>query len=403
MINLTTSDLTTLGLLIGVLFASYLILRSVVFPIIKRGASKTTTYIDDLFLDKKFLNRVSYVFVLVFYNFLIATPQFNLDIFNTEISTRISSSLLTLFVGLTLLEMLNVLNKVSENIDSLRNKPIKGYVQIVKIALNSFIFIIIFAVITGQPVSYYISGLGALTAVLLLVFQDTILSFIASVQIGQNNIINNGDWIEVPEYGADGDVIDIALHTVKVQNWDKTITTIPTSKIVTTSVKNWRGMSEYGGRRIKRSVSIDISSVKFMEQKDIDKLMEIPSVNKYLSEKIEDIDKFNASIDENKEKRRLTNLGTLRAYLINYLKNHDGLNTDSMTLLVRQLSPTAVGVPLELYTFTNTTDWVEYEGIQSDIFDHIFAVLPKFGLRAFQEGTVEAAAARGLPITESEI
>lgn len=403
MINLTTSDLTTLGLLIGVLFASYLILRSIVFPIIKRGASKTTTYIDDLFLDKKFLNRVSYVFVLVFYNFLIATPQFNLDIFNTEISTRISSSLLTLFVGLTLLEMLNVLNKVSENIDSLRNKPIKGYVQIVKIALNSFIFIIIFAVITGQPVSYYISGLGALTAVLLLVFQDTILSFIASVQIGQNNIINNGDWIEVPEYGADGDVIDIALHTVKVQNWDKTITTIPTSKIVTTSVKNWRGMSEYGGRRIKRSVSIDISSVKFMEQKDIDKLMEIPSVSKYLSEKIEDIDKFNASIDENKEKRRLTNLGTLRAYLINYLKNHDGLNTDSMTLLVRQLSPTAVGVPLELYTFTNTTDWVEYEGIQSDIFDHIFAVLPKFGLRAFQEGTVEAAAARGLPITESEI
>ena len=403
MINLTTSDITTLGLLIGVLFASYLILRSVVFPIIKRGASKTTTYIDDLFLDKKFLNRVSYVFVLVFYNFLIATPQFNLDIFNTEISTRISSSLLTLFVGLTLLEMLNVLNKVSENIDSLRNKPIKGYVQIVKIALNSFIFIIIFAIITGQPVSYYISGLGALTAVLLLVFQDTILSFIASVQIGQNNIINNGDWIEVPEYGADGDVIDIALHTVKVQNWDKTITTIPTSKIVTTSVKNWRGMSEYGGRRIKRSVSIDISSVKFMEQKDIDKLMEIPSVNKYLSEKIKDIDKFNASIDENKEKRRLTNLGTLRAYLINYLKNHDGLNTDSMTLLVRQLSPTPVGVPLELYTFTNTTDWVEYEGIQSDIFDHIFAVLPKFGLRAFQEGTVEAAAARGLPITESEI
>src|SRR5210317_1460133 len=401
--NLNTSDLPILGLLAGVLIISYVLLRSVIFPIIKRGASKTSTYIDDLFLDKKFLNRISYVFVFVLYNFLIATPQFSLDIFNTEISSRVSSSLLTLFIGLTLLEMLNVLNKVSENINSLKNKPIKGYVQIVKIALNSFIFIIIFAIITGQPVSYYISGLGALTAVLLLVFQDTILSFIASVQIGQNNIINNGDWIEVPEYGADGDVIDIALHTVKVQNWDKTITTIPTSKIVTTSVKNWRGMTEYGGRRIKRSVSIDISSVKFMEQKDIDKLMEIPSVNKYLSEKIEEIDKFNASIDENKEKRRLTNLGTLRAYLINYLKNHDGLNTDSMTLLVRQLSPTAVGVPLELYTFTNTTDWVEYEGIQSDIFDHIFAVLPKFGLRAFQEGTVEAAAARGLPITESEI
>ncbi|MBL6832961.1 MAG: mechanosensitive ion channel [Candidatus Actinomarina sp.] len=401
--NLNTSDLPILGLLAGVLIISYVLLRSVIFPIIKRGASKTSTYIDDLFLDKKFLNRISYVFVFVLYNFLIATPQFSLDIFNTEISSRVSSSLLTLFIGLTLLEMLNVLNKVSENINSLKNKPIKGYVQIIKIALNSFIFIIIFAIITGQPVSYYISGLGALTAVLLLVFQDTILSFIASVQIGQNNIIKNGDWIEVPEYGADGDVIDIALHTVKVQNWDKTITTIPTSKIVTTSVKNWRGMSEYGGRRIKRSVSIDISSIKFMEDKDIDKLKEMPLISRYLSEKILDIEKYNASIGGEKERRRLTNLGTLRAYLLNYLKNHDGLNTETMTLLVRQLAPTAVGVPLELYTFTNTTDWVEYEGIQSDIFDHVFAVLPKFGLRAFQEGTVEAAATRGLPMNDSEL
>jgi miniconductance mechanosensitive channel len=401
--NLNTSDLPILGLLAGVLIISYVLLRSVIFPIIKRGASKTSTYIDDLFLDKKFLNRISYVFVFVLYNFLIATPQFSLDIFNTEISSRVSSSLLTLFIGLTLLEMLNVLNKVSENINSLKNKPIKGYVQIIKIALNSFIFIIIFAIITGQPVSYYISGLGALTAVLLLVFQDTILSFIASVQIGQNNIIKNGDWIEVPEYGADGDVIDIALHTVKVQNWDKTITTIPTSKIVTTSVKNWRGMSEYGGRRIKRSVSIDISSIKFMEDKDINKLKEMPLISRYLSEKILDIEKYNASIVGEKERRRLTNLGTLRAYLLNYLKNHDGLNTETMTLLVRQLAPTAVGVPLELYTFTNTTDWVEYEGIQSDIFDHVFAVLPKFGLRAFQEGTVEAAATRGLPMNDSEL
>ena len=401
--NLNTSDLPILGLLAGVLVISYVLLRSVIFPIIKRGASKTSTYLDDLFLDKKFLNRISYVFVFVLYNFLIATPQFSLDIFNTEISSRVSSSLLTLFIGLTLLEMLNVLNKVSENINSLKNKPIKGYVQIIKIALNSFIFIIIFAIITGQPVSYYISGLGALTAVLLLVFQDTILSFIASVQIGQNNIIKNGDWIEVPEYGADGDVIDIALHTVKVQNWDKTITTIPTSKIVTTSVKNWRGMSEYGGRRIKRSVSIDISSIKFMEDKDIDKLKEMPLISRYLSEKILDIEKYNASIGGEKERRRLTNLGTLRAYLLNYLKNHDGLNTETMTLLVRQLAPTAVGVPLELYTFTNTTDWVEYEGIQSDIFDHVFAVLPKFGLRAFQEGTVEAAATRGLPMNDSEL
>ena len=162
-------------------------------------------------------------------------------------------------------------------------------------------------------------------------------------------------------------------------------------------------MSEYGGRRIKRSISIDISSVRFMEQKDIDKLMQIPTVNKYLSKRIKDIEEYNSSVNEEKEKRKLTNLGTFRAYLVKYLQNHEGLNTDTMTLLVRQLSPTSTGVPLEIYTFTSTTDWVEYEGIQSDIFDHIFAVLPKFGLRAFQDGTVEAAAARGLPIIDSEI
>ena len=211
------------------------------------------------------------------------------------------------------------------------------------------------------------------------------------------------DWIEVPEYGADGDVIDISLHTVKVQNWDKTITTIPTSKIVTSSVKNWRGMSDYGGRRIMRSILIDISSVRFMEDKDIEKLKKLPSINKYLKGKIKDIEDHNSSINKEVEERRLTNLGTLRAYLINYLKNHEELNTDDMTLIVRQLSPTSEGVPLEIYTFTKTIDWVEYESVQSDIFDHIFAVLPKFGLRAFQSGLLEAAAVQGMPINEPEI
>src|SRR5210317_316323 len=401
--NLNTSDLPILGLLAGVLVISYVLLRSVIFPIIKRGASKTSTYVDDLFLDKKFLNRISYVFVFVLYNFLIATPQFSLDIFNTEISSRVSSSLLTLFIGLTLLEMLNVLNKVSENINSLKNKPIKGYVQIIKIALNSFIFIIIFAIITGQPVSYYISGLGALTAVLLLVFQDTILSFIASVQIGQNNIIKNGDWIEVPEYGADGDVIDIALHTVKVQNWDKTITTIPTSKIVNTSVKNWRGMSEYGGRRIKRSLLIDISSIKFLTKEEISNLEKLSPINSYISEKIKEVDEFNKSnhnSDNPLEVRKLTNIGTYRAYVENYLKQNLNLNTESMTFLVRQLPSSSEGVPIEIYTFTNTTEWVAYEKIQSDIFDHLFAILPKFGLRVFQSGVLEAVAMKNLPFNQ---
>ena len=385
----------------GVGLGVYVLCRYAFFPGIKFLAKKTTTILDDILLDKKFLNRFSLVIVFsslkVYTETSVGLPYFD------SFSDRIINILLAIFIGLSISEFLTLITKISMHYEALKDKPIKGYIQIVKIVLNAFIVIIIFAIGTGQSVGYYISGLGAITAILLLVFQDTILSFVASVQIGQNDIINLDDWIEVPEYGADGDVIDISLHTVKVQNWDKTITTIPTSKIVTSSVKNWRGMSDYGGRRIKRSILIDISSVRFMEEKDIEKLKQIPSINKYLTEKINDIEKYNNSVDEAKEKRKLTNLGTLRAYLVNYLKNHNDLNTESMTLIVRQLSPTSEGVPLEIYTFTNTIDWVEYEGIQSDIFDHIFAVLPKFGLRAFQGGTVEAAASRGLSINEPEI
>ena len=397
-----SQDIIDLGyvLLLGV--SVYLVCRYLVFPLISKLANKTKTILDDVLLDKKFLNRVS--LVIVFSSLKSYVDAVNsIPFIDRVFSEILINSFLAIFIGLSISELLTIINKISTHYDSLKNKPIKGYIQIVKIIVNAFIVIIIFAIATGQPVAYYISGLGAITAILLLVFQDTILSFVASVQIGQNDIINLNDWIEVPEYGADGDVIDISLHTVKVQNWDKTITTIPTSKIVTSSVKNWRGMSDYGGRRIMRSILIDISSVRFMEDKDIEKLKKLPSINKYLKGKIKDIEDHNSSLNKEVEKRRLTNLGTLRAYLINYLKNHEELNTDDMTLIVRQLSPTSEGVPLEIYTFTKTIDWVEYENVQSDIFDHIFAVLPKFGLRAFQSGLLEAAAVQGMPINEPEI
>ena len=403
MFNLTTNDVTNLFVLLGILFGVYIILRLFVFPAIKKLASKTSTYLDDLFLDKKFLNRFSYVIVFVVFNFLQSAEQFNLSFFESEIFTRLLDALFSLAVGLTVLELLTVLNKLSETIDSLKNKPIKGYVQIVKIIVTSFIAIIIFAIITGQSVAYYISGLGALTAVLLLIFQDTILSFVASVQIGQNDIIKIGDWIEVPEFGADGDVVDIALHTVKVQNWDKTITTIPTSKIVNTSVKNWRAMSEYGGRRIKRSLLIDISSIKFLNKNEIEELVKLAPLKKYITSKIEEVDQYNSSIaesDNSQEIRRLTNIGTYRAYVESYLKQNSNLNTDTMTFLVRQLPSSPEGVPIEIYTFTNTTEWVKYEQIQSDIFDHLFAILPKFGLRVFQNGLLEAVAMKNLPFNQ---
>ena len=403
MFNLTTNDVTSLFVLLGILLGVYIALRLFVFPTIKKLASKTSTYLDDLFLDKKFLNRFSYVIVFVVFNFLQSAEQFNLSFLESEIFTRLLDALFSLAVGLTVLELLTVLNKLSESVESLKNKPIKGYVQIVKIIVTSFIAIIIFAIVTVQSVAYYISGLGALTAVLLLIFQDTILSFVASVQIGQNDIIKIGDWIEVPEFGADGDVVDIALHTVKVQNWDKTITTIPTSKIVNTSVKNWRAMSEYGGRRIKRSLLIDISSIKFLNKNEIEELVKLAPLKKYITSKIEEVDQYNSSIaesDNSQEIRRLTNIGTYRAYVENYLKQNSNLNTDTMTFLVRQLPSSPEGVPIEIYTFTNTTEWVKYEQIQSDIFDHLFAILPKFGLRVFQNGLLEAVAMKNLPFNQ---
>jgi len=401
--NLLNSEATTALILLGILIVTYGILRSIFFPAVKKLANRTSTFIDDLFLDKKFLNRLSYVIVFIIFNILTATPEFNIDLFENVIVSRLIDAAFALLVGLTILEVLSVFNKISEKIDVLKDRPIKGYIQILKIIISAFVVIIIFAIVTGQSVAYYISGLGALTAVLLLVFQDTILSFVASVQIGQNDIIKIGDWIEVPEFGADGDVVDIALHTVKVQNWDKTITTIPTSKIVNTSVKNWRAMSEYGGRRIKRSLLIDISSIKFLTPKEISELEKLAPLKDYISFKNNELSEFNASIenpDNNIETRKLTNIGTYRAYIESYLKQNSNLNTETMTFLVRQLPSSPEGVPLEIYTFTNTTEWEAYEKIQSDIFDHLFAILPKFGLRVFQNGLLEAVAVKNLPFNQ---
>ena len=401
--NLLNSDATTALILLGILIVSYGILRSIFFPAVKKLANKTSTFIDDLFLDKKFLNRLSYVVVFIVFNILTASPEFSIDLFNNVIVSRLIDAAFALLVGLTILEVLSVFNKISEKIDVLKDRPIKGYIQILKIIISAFVVIIIFAIVTGQSVAYYISGLGALTAVLLLVFQDTILSFVASVQIGQNDIIKIGDWIEVPEFGADGDVVDIALHTVKVQNWDKTITTIPTSKIVNTSVKNWRAMSEYGGRRIKRSLLIDISSIKFLTAKEISELEKLAPLKDYISFKNNELSEFNASIenpDNSIETRKLTNIGTYRAYVESYLKQNSNLNTETMTFIVRQLPSSPEGVPLEIYTFTNTTEWEAYEKIQSDIFDHLFAILPKFGLRVFQNGLLEAVAVKNLPFNQ---
>ena len=232
-----------------------------------------------------------------------------------------------------------------------------------------------------------LSGFGAMTAILLLIFKDTILSLVASVQLTAQDMVRVGDWIEMPQFGADGDVVDVQLHTVKVQNWDKTITTIPTHRLIADSFKNWRGMSETGARRIKRAVYIDVSSIRFQSQDEVDHFTRFSLLKDYIKEKKQELADYNAGlateVDAEVNKQRLTNIGTFRAYAFNYLKNHPKIHK-KMTLIVRQLAPGPDGLPLEIYCFTSTTDWSAYEGIQSDVFDHLMAIVPEFGLRLYQ-------------------
>ena len=229
-----------------------------------------------------------------------------------------------------------------------------------------------------------------MTAVLLLIFRDTILSFIASLQITSNDLVRVGDWIEVPKFGADGDVKDIALHTVKIQNWDKTITVIPTHKLIDETFKNWRGMAQSGGRRIKRSVLMDIESIKICDDALVERLKKIHLITDYVQDKLLELEKYNVEqqVDTSSpvNGRRMTNIGTFRAYVVAYLRQHKKIHRQ-MTFLVRQLPPGPNGLPLEIYVFTNDTAWANYEAIQADIFDHILAVVPEFDLRVFQNPT----------------
>lgn len=268
-------------------------------------------------------------------------------------------------------------------------RPIKGYLQVLAIFVYVAAGIVMLAILADRSPVVFLSGLGALTAVLLLVFKDTILSLVASVQIMSNDMIRIGDWVEMPQAHADGDVIDIALHTVKIQNWDKTITTVPTHRFISDSFRNWRGMSESGGRRIKRSLHLDLGSVRFLTPEEEERLARYELLDQYMARKREELARSNPPGEPGDEgtipeRRRLTNVGTFRAYVFEYLKHHPGVH-QGMTVLVRQLEPGPEGLPLQLYCFTADTAWATYEGTQADIFDHLIAILPEFGLRAYQK------------------
>ncbi|VVD95476.1 Miniconductance mechanosensitive channel YbdG [Pandoraea horticolens] len=375
-----------LALLAGVA----LLVQAVAQVLIVRGVrivvQRTANHWDDALLAHHVFHRAARILPYLVIQFGIAwvpdlPPKAAMVTGNVALATTL------LYATLAIAGILDAAQTVYALSEHARTRSIKGYVQLGKIALYVVAAIAIVATIVDRSPWLLLSGLGAMSAVLLLVFKDTIMSFVASVQLTSNDMLRVGDWIEMPQVGADGDVVDIALHTVKVQNWDKTITTIPTWRLISESFRNWRGMQQSGGRRIKRTLFVDAGSVGFLDEAEIARLSKLHLLGSYLTDKRRSLADANAALGiaavVPANTRRLTNIGTFRAYALAYLKARPDIH-DGMTCMVRSLQPSATGIPTELYCFTNTTAWAEYERVQGDVFDHLLAILPEFGLRMYQ-------------------
>ena len=339
--------------------------------------------------QSKMVPRLSNVVPALVLGFGVAQID-GLPIVLVNLVQNVANAFIVLSLALAVGAALDVVNGLYESRERKVDRPIKSYIQLVKIIVYVITALLMIASLMDRSPLILLSGLGAIAAVLILVFQDTLLSLVASIQIRSNDLLRVGDWIEMPNLNADGDVIDIALHNVRVQNFDKTISTIPTKRFITDSFKNWRGMQESGGRRIKRALDIDQTSVRFLSHEEQQQFQRFFLIRDYLADKQTEIEQWNLEMLQGDtdaaavNSRRMTNLGVFRAYLLQYLRSNPSLRQD-MTLIVRQLPPSPTGLPLEIYCFTNTTAWVEYEAIQSDIFDHVLAILPEFGLRIFQQ------------------
>jgi len=375
-----------LGLLLLLSWIVDVVTRRWLVALITRVARRSRTTWDDILVEEKVFRRLAHLVpaIVAYYG-----VQFIPDIQPMLALTvqRVALSLMIVCAALAIGALLTSANRIYSRLPEYKHRPIKGYVQVLKIVLYTATALLVIATLLDRSPLIFLSGIGAMTAILLLIFKDTILGLVASVQLTNNKMIQVGDWIEMQQFGADGDVVDIALHTVKVQNWDKTITTIPTHKLITESFKNWQGMQRTGGRRIKRAFFIDANSVRFLEPEEVERFARIRLLEHYIAEKRNEIADYNTRLagdsEFNADIRRLTNLGTLRAYIVNYLRQHPKVH-QGLTQIVRQRDPTPEGLPMEIYAFTNDTNWVNYEGIQSDIFDHILAIIPEFGLRLFQ-------------------
>ena len=368
---------------------AYFITKQIALRLVKSWAKRSRTTWDDALVEARVFSRLSH---LVPAMILHATAGWAYQDFPAIAeAVRTAVFVYMALVGMTLIDsVLNAFLVIYGSFRVASRIEIKPIVQVVKILVFSSGGVAIVAILLGKSPLVFFSGLGAFTAVLLLIFKDSILGLVAGIQLMTNEMVRVGDWIEMPKYGADGDVIDVSLTTVKVQNWDKTISTVPTYALVSDSFRNWRGMDDSGGRRIKRAVRIDITSIKFCDAEMLERFKRIRFISEYIESKLEELAEHNRHVKADEAQlingRHLTNIGTFRAYLVAYLRNHPQINQD-LTSLVRQLAPTEHGLPIELYVFSADQRWANYEAIQADIFDHMLAVLPLFDLRAFQSPT----------------
>ncbi len=399
------------GVIDGILFLSvlilslmtYIITRNILIKIPSHFIKKTRNTLDDELLKSRIFTWLSlFAPTLMVWRLLPSTIITKNDtaLIVAKIIETVAQISIILLVFLSVNSLLNILERIYRRYDISREFPIKSVMQVIKIILILATGIFIISTLVGKPPILIFSGLGAMTAVIMLIFKDSILGLGAGIQLSANRMVARGDWIEMPKFRADGEVLEVALTTVKVRNWDKTITTIPTHALISDSFKNWRGMSQSGVRRIKRSISIDISTIQFLNDKQLEEMKKIQLLKTYISEKEKEISEWNKQLPEDASDnlvnaRALTNLGTFRAYIQEYLKNHPSID-DSQTLLVRQLQPTEYGIPIEIYVFTNDNRWIQYESIQSDIFDHLLAILPAFNLRAFQRPSDHAIIKSGI-------
>ncbi len=376
-----------LSLMVIVFFAFiiYKFTRHYVMRLVEKMIKKSKNTFDDLLYEKKvFDGLVTIAPAMILYVFAESFGQFS------QIIRDIVYSYIDIIIVISLFRAIDALVQFYNKFAFSKGRPIKGVMQIVKIVIGFFGAGIIIVIFFGNATaSVFVGSIGGLSAVILLIFRDSILGFVAGIQLSTGKLLSVGDWLEMPKYGADGEVIDISLTKITVRNWDKTYTSVPAHKFLDDSFKNWQGMSESGGRRIKRSIRIDISTIGFLSQEQIDALSKVELLGTYIEEKMEELSSYNASILSDisvvANGRRLTNIGTLRVYIEEYLKKNPNIYTEGFTLMVRQLPPTESGVPLEIYCFSKDIAWVNYERIQADIFDHIFAVIPMFGLKVFQQ------------------